>query len=345
MFCKHCGNKIADDSKFCQYCGGKVLEEESVEEETHECECCCHKDEEVEKIYECLCEDEAVEAEEIVDKIEENKEEANIETVQEECSSDEESKEWYYVENQASKGPFSESEMNEFVSSNVLSGSSLVWKIGMQDWVKLSETDLYVAPVTEDTMDEDAVWYYVENKDSKGPYTKAEMDSLIEKGLIKGNTYVWRSGMEDWKHMKDTELASNSSNDKCPVEPVVEFKNTNLNITNRSIGLAIILSICTCGLYTFYWLYCIARDINTIAKSQGKEETMDAGLVLILSIVTCSLFLLYYYYKAGKVLKELELPNGNHPNDDGIVLMVLGFFGLDIISYCILQSTINDFAK
>ncbi len=345
MFCKHCGNKIADDSKFCQYCGGKVLEEETkevVEEETHECGCCCHQSEEVEEIHECeecscddaepiqecSCEDEAVEAEEIVDKTDEVVEET---------------KEWYYVENRDSKGPFSESEMKEFISSNVLNGSSLVWKTGMQDWVKLSETDLYVEPVKKDTTEEEAIWYYVENKDSKGPYTKAEMESLIQKGSIKGNTYVWRSGMEDWKHMKDTELASNS--EQHPVEPIVEFKNTNLNVTNRSIGLAIILSICTCGLYSLYWIYCIARDINMIARSQGKEEGMDAGLVLILSIVTCSLFLLYYYYKAGKILKELELPNGNHPNDDGIILMVLGFFGLDIISYCILQSTINDFTK
>ena len=27
MYCKHCGNEIADDSKFCQHCGGKQTEE------------------------------------------------------------------------------------------------------------------------------------------------------------------------------------------------------------------------------------------------------------------------------------------------------------------------------
>ena len=27
MYCKHCGKKIADDSRFCQHCGGKQTEE------------------------------------------------------------------------------------------------------------------------------------------------------------------------------------------------------------------------------------------------------------------------------------------------------------------------------
>lgn len=369
MFCRHCGNKIADDSKFCQYCGGKVLDEdvniESVDENS-ECGCCCDSKEEtqtcecevsetkaveemhesgcyckvdtdvMEDNHECKCcceeneacakEDDLVEVEEIVDKTDETSEE---------------SREWYYVEAKDSKGPFSELEMKGFVESDVLNASSLVWKVGMQDWVKLSETELYEEPVKEN---EEAIWYYVENKDSKGPYTINEMNALIENETIKPMTYVWRSGMDDWKHMKETELFQETSS-QTSSKMSASSNSTNLNITSRSIGLSIILSICTCGLYTFYWLYCIAKDINTIAKSQEKETGLDAGLVVLLSIVTCSLFLLYYYWKVGKILNELEYPNGNHPNDDGIVLILLGFFGLDIISYSILQSTINDFTK
>ena len=34
MFCKKCGEKIADSSEFCQFCGTKQVEEKAQVEET-----------------------------------------------------------------------------------------------------------------------------------------------------------------------------------------------------------------------------------------------------------------------------------------------------------------------
>ena len=327
MYCKHCGNKIADDSKFCQYCGGKidnVASDESVEEITEVVTPVEETNDDVVTSVEVEeTTEDAVEAVEIVDETE--------------------TKEWYYVESNESKGGFTESEMKSFITSGTLNASSLVWKTGMSDWVKLSETELYEKE-TDDSSD--SIWYYVENNDTKGPFTEEEMKTFIDDGTINGNSYVWKAGMEDWKKLKDTELAGNESSE-VKSEPVFT-KNVSYSapmITKRSIGLAIVLTICTCGLYAFYWIYCIATDINKIAQSQGKEKGPDGGIVVLLSIVTCSLYLLYYYYKAEKVLSECTYPNGTHPNDEGIICIVLGVIGLDIISYSIIQSAINEFAE
>ncbi|MEQ8785019.1 MAG: GYF domain-containing protein [Pirellulaceae bacterium] len=44
----------------------------------------------------------------------------------------------------------------------------------------------------------DAVWYYAQNDQEKGPVTTAELRSLAAKGKIKPVDLVWKDGMGDW---------------------------------------------------------------------------------------------------------------------------------------------------
>ena len=80
-------------------------------------------------------------------------------------------------------------------------------------------------------------------------------------------------------------------------------------------------------------------------KVKTKKKVLEPGLVVVLSIVTCGIYLLYYLWKAGKMVSSLTRSNGHHPSDDSIVLMVLSILQLSLVSFCILQSHINDFAK
>ena len=274
-----------------------------------------------------------------MDKTEEVNE-SEVETNNEESVNENESttsvKEWYYVSNNDSKGSFSMDEMKAKITSGEINGNTLVWKASMKDWERLENTELNEFISTSTSND----WYYVENNDSKGPFSESDMKGFMDSGILTGNSFVWKTGMQDWERLKNTELAGN---ERVHVEPSFSF--TTGVVKEKSIGLCVVLSIVTCGIYGIYWLYTIAHDLNDLCESQNQEKGAEPGLVVVLGIVTCGIYSLYYLWKAGKMVSSLTRSNGHHPSDDSIVLMVLSILQLSLVSYCILQSHINGFAK
>lgn len=317
MFCKNCGHEISDDSKFCSNCGTKVEVEGDI-----------------------IVPVAVVDKTDKESKVDTNNVEETLDTTNEESVNENESttsvKEWYYVSNNDSKGSFSIDEMKTKITSGEINGSTLVWKASMKDWERLENTELNEFISTSSSND----WYYVENNDSKGPFSESDMKGFIDSGVLTGNSFVWQTGMQDWQRLKNTEL---SGNETVHVEPSFSF--TTGVVKEKSIGLCVVLSIVTCGIYGIYWLYTIASDLNSLCESQNQEKGAEPGLVVILSIVTCGIYLLYYLWKAGKMVSSLTRSNGHHPSDDSIVLMVLSILQLSLVSYCILQSHINGFAK
>ena len=319
MFCKNCGHEISDDSKFCSNCGTKVeVDEDIVVPVT-----VVDKTEEVAEnnVEETLNTTNVEQSDVEVKSVNENESTTSV-------------KEWYYVSNNDSKGSFSIDEMKAKITSGEINGSTLVWKASMKDWERLENTEF----ISTSSSSND--WYYVENNDSKGPFSESDMKGFIDSGILTGNSFVWKTGMQDWQRLKNTELAGNKT---VHVEPSFSF--TTGVVKEKSIGLCVVLSLVTCGIYSIYWLYTIAHDLNDLCESQNQEKGAEPGLVVILSIVTCGIYLLYYLWKAGKMVSSLTRSNGHHPSDDSIVLMVLSILQLSLVSYCILQSHINGFAK
>ena len=321
MFCKNCGHEISDDAKFCSNCGTKV----EVDKDVVVPVAVVDKTEEVAEnnVEETLNTTNVEQSDVEVESVNENESTTPV-------------KEWYYVSNNDSKGSFSIDEMKAKITSGEINGSTLVWKASMKDWERLENTELNEFISTSSSKD----WYYVENNDSKGPFSESEMKSFIESGVLTGNSFVWKTGMQDWQRLKNTELAGNET---MHVEPSFSF--TTGVVKEKSIGLCVVLSLVTCGIYSIYWLYTIAHDLNDLCESQNQEKGAEPGLVVVLSIVTCGIYLLYYLWKAGKMVSSLTRSNGHHPSDDSIVLMVLSILQLSLVSYCILQSHINGFAK
>lgn len=317
MFCKNCGHEISDDSKFCSNCGTKVEVEEDI----------------VVPVAVVNKTDEESE-------VDTNNVEETLDTTNEGSVNENESttpvKEWYYVSNNDSKGSFSMDEMKAKITSGEINGNTLVWKASMKDWERLENTELNEFISTSSSND----WYYVENNDSKGPFSESDMKGFMDSGILTGNSFVWKTGMQDWERLKNTELAGN---ERVHVEPSFSF--TTGVVKEKSIGLCVVLSLVTCGIYGIYWLYTIARDLNDLCESQNQEKGAEPGLVVVLGIVTCGIYSLYYLWKAGKMVASLTRSNGQHPSDDSIVLMVLSLLQLSLVSYCILQSHINGFAK
>lgn len=123
-----------------------------------------------------------------------------------------------------------------------------------------------------ETTSEDASWFYVNSSNQQmGPYTEEEMVQFIKEGIITANTYVWKSGMMDWIHCKDSTLFDRRSGSG----GFNNYANGNTNkifIETRSIPVCIILSIVTCGIYNLYWIYRLAKDVNTLNAAQQNQQ-------------------------------------------------------------------------
>lgn len=106
-------------------------------------------------------------------------------------------------------------------------------------------------------------------------------------------------------------------------------------ITSRNIALCVLFSIITCGIYSIYWMIMINDEVNALA---GEPEATSGGMVFLFSLITCGIYGLYWLYKMGERCDRIK---GNPYGNSGILFLILGIFGLSIISYCLIQDTIN----
>lgn len=111
---------------------------------------------------------------------------------------------------------------------------------------------------------------------------------------------------------------------------------------NRSVGLCILFSILTCGLYSIYWFYKITEELNFFSE----DHSISPELALLLSFVTCGLFTIFWSYKMGKSIFIAQEKMDIFPKaDDSVMYLILSIFGLTIISCAIMQSHINKMAS
>ena len=101
----------------------------------------------------------------------------------------------------------------------------------------------------------------------------------------------------------------------------------------RSVVAVVIFTIITLGIYSIYWTYVMAEDMNK--KDTTKPPLMNFILAILLGIVTCGIYELYWFFrfyeKSDAVTKKNNL----------IVYFILGLFGFNIISMALLQSDVN----
>lgn len=70
---------------------------------------------------------------------------------------------------------------------------------------------------------------------------------------------------------------------------------------DRGLLSYILLSVITCGIYSYYFIYKLAHDVNIACEGDGSET---GGLVqyIVLSILTCGIYALYWEYKLANRL-------------------------------------------
>lgn len=107
----------------------------------------------------------------------------------------------------------------------------------------------------------------------------------------------------------------------------------------RSVGVCVVLSIITFGIYGLYWLYCLNNEINEVTGRPGTS----GGMVILFSILSFGLYTLYWNYKMGEKLDEDRVESGAPRKSYAILFLVLSVVGLDIISMALMQNEVNHY--
>lgn len=122
------------------------------------------------------------------------------------------------------------------------------------------------------------------------------------------------------------------------VEVVSDVYEKHINIRERSIFMAIVLTILTCGIYSIYWMIKINDESLSITNEKG-----PSGLVVfLLTLVTCGVYGYYWAYKMGICVDKMK---GNDNGMTGIAFLVLSVCGLSIVNYALSQDAINNKVK
>lgn len=107
----------------------------------------------------------------------------------------------------------------------------------------------------------------------------------------------------------------------------------------RNIGIAILLSVITCGLYGLYWFVCLTDDANILS---GRTADTSGGVALLLTIVTCNIYELFWAYKMGEKIGEAQMRRGLPADQNNRILyLLLSIFGLSIIAFALMQNELN----
>lgn len=106
------------------------------------------------------------------------------------------------------------------------------------------------------------------------------------------------------------------------------------------IGLGILITILTCGIYGLFWQY---KQMKVLNAWLGREE-YDFILWLFLSVITCGIYAIYYEYKMAKGINEVQARHGLLVNQDlALICILLSVVGIGVASIAIQQADINKF--
>ena len=109
-----------------------------------------------------------------------------------------------------------------------------------------------------------------------------------------------------------------------------------IHINKRRIGVSLLLTIITLGIYQIYWLYLLVKNTRAI---QNDDSSCTAEM---LCLVFVPFYSLYWWFTRGKIVKDKFAENGYSAVGNGIVYLILAaFFELSIVSMAIMQNDFN----
>jgi hypothetical protein len=111
-------------------------------------------------------------------------------------------------------------------------------------------------------------------------------------------------------------------------------------VTQRGVALAIVLTLITCGIYGIYWFIVMTNDVGKLSG----DSSFTGGKHFLLTLVTCGIWSLIWAYQVGKQVAEAQRQRGLSATDNSALYLILGIFGLSIVTYALVQSDVNKLA-
>ena len=118
-------------------------------------------------------------------------------------------------------------------------------------------------------------------------------------------------------------------------------EESKMRVERRSIGVCILLSIITFGIYMFYWMYKVNDDVAVVS---GEPPITTGGMLILLTIVTCGIYGIYWAYTTGEKLDRVRASHGEPTGSLGVLYLVLEFF-IAPVAIALMQSELNKYAQ
>lgn len=106
-------------------------------------------------------------------------------------------------------------------------------------------------------------------------------------------------------------------------------------VNKRKIGICVLLSIVTFGIYQIYWEYLLVKNTRAIQK----DDSSCTGEMLCLVFVP--FYSLFWWFTRGKIVKDKFAEHGYSAIGNEIAYLILSIFGLAIVSMAIMQNDFN----
>lgn len=104
----------------------------------------------------------------------------------------------------------------------------------------------------------------------------------------------------------------------------------------RSVAAVVILTLITCGIYGYYWLFVTARDLQ---KESGTSE-ISPVVILLLSLFVSVAGTALLGFDANTTVNALKAQCGMKQEDNKILWIVLGAL-IPIVLYGLIQNEVN----
>ncbi len=95
---------------------------------------------------------------------------------------------------------------------------------------------------------------------------------------------------------------------------------------NRGLMKYVLLTLVTCGFYSWYFIYKLAADVNVICEGDG-EHTDGLLKLILLSLCTCGIYSWVWYYKLGNRLWKNAQRYGLIFAENGTSVLLWQLFG------------------
>ena len=127
---------------------------------------------------------------------------------------------WYYVKNNQRFGPISEKELKKFKKNGTVRNDSLVWKKGLDNWIKLSDVGAFqkakgnisdIPPLQQEGFDWESIdgdhrIFSIKTNNEYGPFSVNQLKKFFDEGRIDEKTLVFAVGMDNWNFLGETPL-------------------------------------------------------------------------------------------------------------------------------------------